>query len=95
MFPVWDPTPLRAVLDAEQTATLNVPRGEYVLKLSVKRVDSPPFMQVERSAIVNRTTGHNPPVTRLVVSDPVMDDLRVSQPSGQANPSTTIFGCLC
>ena len=36
VFSHWDPTPLRIVLDADQTATLNVPRGEYVVKLSVK-----------------------------------------------------------
>jgi hypothetical protein len=37
---------------------------------------------------------HNPPVARLVVDGAVMDDLRVSQPSGQPTRSTRIFGDL-
>jgi hypothetical protein len=47
VFSGWDPTPLSTVLDAQQTATLNVPPGEYMVKLSVKRVDSQPFTQVD------------------------------------------------
>jgi hypothetical protein len=66
-----------------QTATLNVPRGEYVVKLSVKRVDSQPFTQVERGGSEPGDWTHNPPVTRLLVGGAVTDDLRVSQPSGQ------------
>ncbi len=41
VFSVWEPAPLRTVLHAWQTATLNVPRGEYVVKLSVKKSGQP------------------------------------------------------
>ena len=71
---------------------MNVPRGGYLVKLSVKRVDSQPFTQVERGAVVTGRLESQSAGQETGGGRCVMDDLRASQPSGQPTRSARIFG---